>query len=160
MAAGRLPLRHSRCCMSPPIEADFFGITPLLPLWEKGPGDEGKKMDQPEKWDIPPDLKGKMHGLARKLRRRATLAETNLWQAIRNRQLNGHKFRRQVPIGSFVVDFYCASERLAIEVDGRIHNYQREELIESLGISILRIKNEEIEGDLSATLERVRQAFH
>lgn len=122
-------------------------------------------MDQLEKWDIPPDLKGKMHGVARELRRRATPAETELWQAIRNRQLEGRKFLRQVPIGSFVVDFYCASERLVIEVDGRNHDHQREadmlrqELIESLGIRVLRLKNKEVESDLSATLERIRQAF-
>ena len=50
-------------------------------------------MDHPEKWDVPPELKRKMHALSRDLRQRATLAETILWQAIRNRKLDGRKFR-------------------------------------------------------------------
>lgn len=122
-------------------------------------------MQQPDKLDIPPEFKSKMHGAARELRQRATAAETVLWRAIRNRRLDGRKFRRQVPIGAFVLDFYCAAERLAVEVDGSIHEHQREadrlrqEVIESLGIRVLRIKNEEVETDISAALETIRRAF-
>ena len=118
-----------------------------------------------EKWDIPPELARKMHGLARELRQQATPAEAALWQAIRNRQLSGRKFRRQVPIGAFVVDFYCASERLVVEVDGPIHDSQpgadqlRQELLEALGIRFVRLANQEVEGDILSALEKIRQAF-
>ena len=83
-------------------------------------------MEDSDKWDIPAEFKRRMHGVARVLRRHETAAEALLWQAIRNRKLNGRKFRRQVPIGAFVVDFYCASERLVIELDGPIHEDQQE----------------------------------
>ena len=128
-----------------------------------GDGDLG--MADVEKWDIPPELARKMHGLARELRQRATSAAALLWQAIRNRKLDGRKFRRQVPIGVFVVDFYCASERLVIEVDGPIHASQREadqlrqELIEALGMRFLRLENEEVEGDILSALARIRGMF-
>ena len=55
---------------------------------------------------------------AKSLRRECTDAETRLWSFLRRRQLCGFKFRRQVPIGDFVVDFYCPSKRLIVEVDG------------------------------------------
>ncbi len=123
-------------------------------------------MEHPEIWDIPPDLKRKMYGLARELRQRATFAEGLLWQAIRSRRLDGRKFRRQVPIGVFVVDFYCASERLVVEVDGPIHECQqeadqlRQELIEALGIRFVRLQNHEVEDNLPSALEKIRRAFH
>ena len=123
-------------------------------------------MNNPEKWDIPPGLKRRMHGVARDLRQHATPAETILWQAIRNRQLDGRKFRRQVPIGAYVVDFHCASERLVIEVDGPIHeslqeaDQLRQELIEALGIRFVRLRNEEVEADLPSALDKIRSAFY
>ena len=118
-----------------------------------------------DKWEIPPDLARKMHGLARELRQGATPAEVALWRAIRNRQLDGRKFRRQVPIGVFVVDFYCASDRLAVEVDGPIHDCQgaedalRQELLEALGIQFVRLENQEVEGDLLSALEKIRRVL-
>ena len=123
-------------------------------------------MDNPENWDIAPKFKNKMHALARQLRQRSTTAETLLWRAIRNRQLEGRKFRRQVPVGAYVVDFYCASERLAVELDGPIHEHQleadrlRQELIESLGIHFVRLNNQEVEEDLPSALEKIQCAFH
>lgn len=71
-----------------------------------------------------------------------------------------------MPIGAFVVDFYCASERLVIELDGPIHEDQqeadqlRQELIESLGIRFVRLKNQEVEDDLPSALDKIRRAFH
>ena len=123
-------------------------------------------MEHPEIWDIPPDIKRKMHSLARELRQRATFAEGLLWQGMRSRRLDGRKFRRQVPIGVFVVDFYCASERLVVEVDGPIHEYQqeadqlRQELIEALGIRFVKLQNHEVEDNLPSALEKIRRAFH
>ncbi len=117
------------------------------------------------KWDIPPELERRMQAIARELRKNPTVAEDKLWQAIRRRQLDERKFRRQVAIGAFVVDFYCSSERLAVEVDGPIHENQREadqirqELIESLGIRFVRLTNAEVEHNLEASLNAIRQMF-
>ncbi len=58
--------------------------------------------------------------LAGELRKNQTPAEKALWQALRKRNLRGHKFRRQHPVGHFIVDFYCHSSKLVIEVDGSI----------------------------------------
>ena len=59
--------------------------------------------------------------IRRNLRQEATRAEDFLWQHIRNRKLNQLKFKRQHSIGNYIVDFYCASKRLVIEVDGEVH---------------------------------------
>lgn len=59
-----------------------------------------------------------LEGAARSMRRDATRAEAVLWKALRSRIVDGMKFRRQRPVGRFVLDFYCAEERLVVEVDG------------------------------------------
>ncbi len=103
--------------------------------------------------------------VARVFRKEPTPSEDILWQALRNRQVDGRKFRRQQPIGAFVLDFFCAEERLAVEVDGPIHASQREadqmrqELIESLGVRFVRIPAETVEHDLPAALSAIRAAF-
>jgi very-short-patch-repair endonuclease len=56
--------------------------------------------------------------LARRLRANQTDAETVLWNRIRNRQIDGHKFARQVPIGAYICDFVCREKQIVIEVDG------------------------------------------
>ena len=129
------------------------------------PHKEGGASTTRERWDISPELERRMQLVARELRKHPTAAEDRLWQAIRKRHLEGRKFRRQVAIGAFVVDFYCASERLAVEVDGPIHDDQiepdriRQELIESLGIRFVRLTNDEVESNLRNALEKVRAAF-
>ena len=106
-----------------------------------------------------------MHDLAVELRKEHTLSEDILWQALRRKQLEGRKFRRQNPIGAFVVDFYCPEENLVVEVDGAIHETQREadalrqEIIESLGIRFVRISAEEVESNLAGVLKKICSAF-
>ena len=117
------------------------------------------------KWDISPELERRMQAVAREFRKNPTVTEGKLWQAIQKRQLDGRKFRRQVAVGAFVLDFYCASERLAIKVDGPIHDEQqeadriRQELLESLGIHFVRLSNDEVEYRLESTLNKIRRAF-
>ena len=90
--------------------------------------------------------------LARHLRQNETQAEKVLWQEIRNKKLNGSKFRRQHPIGKFIVDFYCHKEKLIIEVDGSIHDDKviknfdewREGALVNMGFNVLRFRNSEI----------------
>lgn len=118
-----------------------------------------------ERWDITPEMERRMRDVARELRKNPTPSEDILWQAIRKEQLDGRKFRRQMPIGPFVVDFYCSTERLAVEVDGPIHETQREadrarqELLESLGIRFVRVTAEQVEQDLPGVLATIRAAF-
>jgi very-short-patch-repair endonuclease len=100
---------------------------------------------------------------ARQLRQQLTPAEACLWQAIRNRQLNGLKFRRQHPVGRFILDFYCPAYKLAIEVDGGIHldrveyDTARTKHLESYGYRVIRFKNEEVLNDLDRVLNAIVQ---
>jgi very-short-patch-repair endonuclease len=118
-----------------------------------------------ERWSVPPELKAKMHDLAAQLRKDHTESEEILWQALRGRKLDGCKFRRQNPIGAFVVDFLCAEENLVIEVDGAIHEQQREsdalrhEIIESLGLRFLRFSAAEVEHNLNGVLDVIKRSF-
>src|SRR5688572_7052621 len=91
---------------------------------------------------------------ARELRANATATERFLWQHLRLRQLGGHKFRRQRPIGPYVVDFVCLEKRLVIEVDGGQHNTQapqdaeREAWLRQEGYTVLRFWNHEVLTDI------------
>ena len=101
---------------------------------------------------------------ARALRRRATPAEQKLWERLRNRRLKGLKFRRQHPLGPYIADFYCAAHRLVVELDGGIHEQQREEdarrtaYFEAYGYKVLRFRNEEVEEDIEGVLRRIAEA--
>ena len=99
----------------------------------------------------------------RTLRRRQTEAERILWQRLRNRQLEGLKFFRQYSVGSFILDFYCPIERLAIEVDGgqhmqdagTSHDKQRTEYLNKQKIKVLRFWNNEITKNIEGVIGRV-----
>lgn len=101
--------------------------------------------------------------LASELRKNQTRAEKVLWQALRKRNLKGHKFRRQHPIGRYIVDFYCHSAKLVIEVDGSIHDILsvkeydicREQEIAALGIHVLRFTNEQVLNNLDSVVEEI-----
>jgi very-short-patch-repair endonuclease len=100
---------------------------------------------------------------ARRLRQQLTPAEDQLWSALRGRQLLGLKFRCQHPVGRFIVDFYCPSCKLVIEVDGDIHTQQkaydeaRTEQLQSFGYRVLRFTNEEVLNDLQTVLTCIVQ---
>ena len=87
--------------------------------------------------------------LASDMRRRPTPAERELWDLLRDRRCLGLKFRRQVVVGGFILDFYCARPRIAIEVDGPIHSTansrdhdrERDRWLTSQGAAVLRIPN-------------------
>lgn len=103
----------------------------------------------------------------RQLRKRSTKAERMMWQNLRNRGLEGYKFRRQVSVGFFVLDFYCPELKLAIEVDGYTHDSdearkydaEREEIIETYGVRFLRIRDEEVHENIEKALDRIRAAI-
>lgn len=105
----------------------------------------------------------KLHTFARSLRKHSTDAEQLLWQALRNRRLNGLKFRRQHPIGKYIVDFYCSEKKFVIEVDGDYHLYtdendiERQNWLESQGYRIVRFWNEDVLKDLEAVVHYIKQ---
>jgi cyclase len=102
---------------------------------------------------------------AEELRLRMTKAETVLWESLRNKRLRGLKFRRQHPIGRFIVDFYCHKYKLVIELDGGIHeiskvkanDQNREEELKDFGLYILRFSNEQVINDLAYVLQTIKQ---
>lgn len=102
--------------------------------------------------------------LAREKRAQPTPSQDRLWAGLRNRQLNGLKFRRQHAIDRFIVDFYCSELALIIEVDGEIHDYTmeedalRQEALEALGFTVLRVTNAKVDNALSAVLEAISAA--
>ncbi len=101
---------------------------------------------------------------AKDLRVRMTEAERLLWSALRRDQVGGLRFRRQHAIGPFVLDFYCPAIRLGIELDGPIHDQQRElddartEGLGTLQIRILRFRNEQVISDLPAVIKEIEYA--
>ena len=112
---------------------------------------------------ISSEIRRKMLEIAREFRKEPTKGEAILWQALRGKKLDGVKFRRQQPIGYFVVDFYNSAYRLVIEVDGPIHNNQveadraRQDILEVLGLNILRINTEMAESKLTGVISNIRQ---
>jgi very-short-patch-repair endonuclease len=99
---------------------------------------------------------------ARRLRQNMTPAELKLWNALQNKQLDGLKFRRQHPVGSFILDFWCPARKLVIELDGGVHERQKDydaartRQLEDYGYQVIRFRNEEVLTDLVSVLERIR----
>ena len=94
------------------------------------------------------------------MRADATRAENVLWQALRNRQLEGLKFRRQAPLDGYIVDFVCFDARLIIEVDGSQHagsqaDVERDAHFQSQGFRTVRFWNDEVEKDVDAVCQRI-----
>ncbi len=101
---------------------------------------------------------------AKQLRQHMTPEENLLWQQLRRNQLDGLHFRRQQVIEGFIVDFYCHAAGLVIELDGPVHDQQigydeeRDRVLAAHGLCIMRIKNEEVQRDLSQVLARIAAA--
>ena len=104
-------------------------------------------------------------GRARELRKKLTRAEARLWRAIRREAFRGFHFRRQQPLVGFIPDFYCHAARLVVEVDGKIHRFQREydrqrdAKIGEHGVRIIRFTNEEVFWALPRVLKRIHKAL-
>jgi very-short-patch-repair endonuclease len=100
---------------------------------------------------------------ANDLRKRMTPAESALWTLLRNKQLEGYKFRRQHPAKNFILDFYCHQLKLSIELDGVIHtdpdqaDYDKRRTFElnEMGIEVLRFQNEDLWEDVDGVLGKI-----
>ncbi|MFN3877683.1 MAG: endonuclease domain-containing protein [Brevundimonas sp.] len=102
---------------------------------------------------------------ARELRREMTLPEVLLWGQIRGRCLDGILFRRQHPIGPYILDFYCEDARLAVEVDGDSHaqpnavehDRRRTEWLNARGITVVRIAARDVLGEMAAVVDHIHR---
>jgi len=106
----------------------------------------------------------KLTPVARKLRRAMTDAEQQLWQHLRNRQVESAKFVRQFPIGAHVADFACREARLVVELDGGHHadsatDAARTTLIEAYGFTVIRFWNNDVLANIEGVVEEIRQAL-
>ncbi len=100
-------------------------------------------------------------------RKNPTEAEALLWETLRNRQVDGYKFRRQHSIGSFIADFVCIAQKLVVEVDGDYHNAAEQQdfdkartfYLNNLGFTVIRFKNEEVLKGLGNVLGEIRRVL-
>ena len=102
-----------------------------------------------------------------KLRKSLTPAEAALWNILKGSKIDGRKFRRQYGVGRYVLDFYCPSEKLAIELDGEGHfsvagvhyDNERRRFISSFGIKIIRFDNDQVFKNPEWIVDRIRSNF-
>jgi very-short-patch-repair endonuclease len=119
-------------------------------------------MEKHKRWNTDTKLWAKLKSLARQKRRQPTPAEDRLWQALRDSKI-GAKFRRQYTIERFIADFYCIKSRLLVEVDGAYHQYTgeedliRQEFLESQGIKVVRVSNQDVMSNLEGVVAWIRE---
>ena len=97
------------------------------------------------------------------MRHEPTQGEAALWRALRTRQLDHVKFRRQQPIGPFIADFFCPAARLVVEIDGITHidpgaDARRDRWMQAQGLRVLRFTSAEVAGNLDGVLGAIRDA--
>ena len=105
--------------------------------------------------------------VAGELRHSMTSAEKQLWKHLRNKQLKGHRFRRQHPVSEFVVDFFCYDSMLAIELDGDFHEDPRQkerdsgrtDCLNRLGITLIRFRNDQVFKKIDDVLETIEKVL-
>jgi very-short-patch-repair endonuclease len=103
----------------------------------------------------------------RKLRSNLTPAEARLWSMLKNSQLEGRKFRRQHSFGGYILDLYCSSEKLGIELDGEVHfneraaqyDHERSLFLRYFGVRVLRFENRSVFENREWLLREIRSAF-
>ncbi|MNI27110.1 hypothetical protein D3C73_808340 [compost metagenome] len=106
------------------------------------------------------------HQRARQFRRALSPPEAQLWMQLKGRKLDGLKFRRQHPIGPYILDFYCAEASLAVEVDGLIHgdpeqarhDERRSAWLRLQGVAVLRLAACHVRDDVEGVLNAIRDA--
>jgi very-short-patch-repair endonuclease len=109
------------------------------------------------------ELTSKITTVARILRKRLTDAERLLWRHLRAKHVEGFKFRRQQPIGNYIVDFVCFEKRIVIEVDGGQHvrdkdkDNRRDEWLKGQGFKVLRFWNSEVLTNLEGVLKIIKE---
>ncbi|MDQ3022345.1 MAG: endonuclease domain-containing protein [Bacteroidota bacterium] len=127
-----------------------------------------KNMNRTSDADFFKNAKPEIFASGRKLRKQMTAAEIILWRELRGKKVNGLRFRRQHPVSRFVVDFYCHEKKLVIELDGEVHDSKeakekdesRTFALESLGLKVIRFRNEDVIDKLESVLEKIRVEYY
>ena len=103
----------------------------------------------------------------KELRRNLTPAEAFLWKYLKSKQFNGKRFVKQHSIGNYIVDFYCASEKLIIELDGEVHqtpnameyDEKRTKYLETLGYTVIRFENKMVFDNFQSVMLEIKDNF-
>ena len=104
----------------------------------------------------------KLKAIARKLRQNSTRGEIYLWNGLKSKKLKGYAFKRQKPIGNYIVDFFAPKLNLVIEIDGITHDYKikddqiRQEYLQSLSLTVLRFKESDVRNNLNGVLMSIK----
>ena len=117
----------------------------------------------PDKLGMHADAHARIFRFAKSLRLKMTEAEMVLWDRLRKKQLNGYRFRRQHPISSYIVDFYCHALKLVIEVDGGYHKEPEQQALdqartanlENFGLHVVRFSNQEVFEDIERVVAKI-----
>jgi len=147
--------------------------SPTPPLSGEVPKAEWSKSSPPDLGGVSEGRGGKINNLPhlktfrKQLRNNLTPAEAKLWTCLKGKQLDGRKFRRQFSVANYILDFYCPSEKLAIELDGQGHfeatqaqyDYERDLFLQHFGIKVLRFENKVVWNNLEGLLEEVKRNF-
>ena len=116
-------------------------------------------------WRTPKRVWDKLKPVARNIRHKPTPAEHMLWQRLRRSGPNEYGFRRQHPLGRFIVDFYCPARKLVVEIDGSVHDRTvledraRQTHLEDHGYYFIRFRNDEVLHSIEWVLARVAAAL-
>ncbi len=129
----------------------------------------------PSNSDLPPSLKSKISvlppredkkltQLARTLRNNMTVQEIKIWQYLKNRQIDGVKFRRQFILGKYICDFVSLENKIVIEIDGSQHiesnsDLQRDEFLKSIGFKVLRFWNNDIDNNIEGVISKINNVI-
>ncbi len=111
------------------------------------------------------DALTKTRAHAKRMRHEPVAMETLFWSFVRNRALGGYRFKRQVPIGGYIVDFVCPERKLIVELDGPFHaarkdyDAARDAHLESLGYRVLQFTNDQLANDAATTLHILKHAL-
>jgi very-short-patch-repair endonuclease len=105
--------------------------------------------------------------LARNLRKNQTPQEKKLWDLLRNHKFYGYEFRRQYPIGDYIVDFICREKKIIVELDGGQHNElenierdkKRTDFLESIGYKVLRFWNNDVDNNIEGVFDIIKREF-
>jgi very-short-patch-repair endonuclease len=111
--------------------------------------------------------KNRLKDFRKELRKNSTSAEATLWELLKDKKLDNRKFRRQHSLGRYIVDFYCSTEKLIIELDGNLHGVyfkieedkERDKYLIELGYNVLRFENRLVFQDPEYVLEEIRKQF-
>ena len=118
---------------------------------------------------MPEKINNKKHleNYRKELRNNPTKAESMLWKALQKKLLEGRKFRRQHSIGNYIVDFYCPTEKLIVELDGSVHenfineeyDFNRTKYLNSLGLQVIRFENHLVFEQMDMVLDAIKMEF-